>query len=68
MKLSNSTYSDNVANFETFISKNESFETLSETTVLTDVPLKTFNSVIPDDEPQFESTETTAQRDTPVLL
>lgn len=61
-------YSDNVADFKTFVSFDQDFEALGETTVLADVVLQASYTIITEDEPQFQGAETTAQRNTPVLL
>ena len=60
-------YSDNVADFETFISFDKDFETLRQAAMFTNVVLQSSDTVITDDEPEFKGAEATAQRDAPML-
>lgn len=61
------TYSDDVANFETLVTEDQGLETLGQAAVLADVTLEALHTVVADDEPEFQGAETTAQRNTPVL-
>ena len=63
-----STYPDDVADFEALVGENQRFETLGQAAVLADVALESLHAVIADDEPQFKSAESAAQRNAPVLL
>lgn len=68
MTLLHSTHLHLVADLEPTILADESLELLGEPDVKPDVALQTGNAVGPHDEPQLETAEAAAQRDTPVAV